>query len=168
MGTGTPLCRLRILHSLSQKESIIFLELQEENSANCIYTAWPPSCCRQTLLRLTRLSRLFRLFRTLFNETDRLITLIALLAHFPQKSTLGARLSEVSLGQSSINRNQVARRTPRLWAGQEKDGSGTIFRINRLMRQCSLSVELRQQIPQLLIGGRFFEGYAIFCQPRGR
>src|ERR1700733_2643790 len=73
-------------------------------------------------------------------------------------------LAQKCFDESSVYRNQVACGAWRFGAGEEEDGLGTGAWIDGLMRECSLGVEAREQIAQLIVGHALFERDAVFFE----
>src|SRR5436853_1796851 len=71
-------------------------------------------------------------------------------------------LSKKCLRQASIHWDQVTSRTTRLRAGKKQYGCGAILGINRLMRQRTLRIEIRQETSEVLIRRCLIEGNRIF------
>ena len=73
--------------------------------------------------------------------------------------------SQICLGQSSVNRENVAGRAASMWSRQEKNCLRAILRIDRLCVRVRLGIKLRQHIAQPIVGARLIVGQLVLLQP---
>src|SRR5271165_1680438 len=74
------------------------------------------------------------------------------------------RLAQIRFPQAAIDGNHVAGGLCALIASQPNDGTGTVLRKNRTLRQRALRVELSQLRAQLFRGLRLGERDLVFLQ----
>src|SRR5438067_3142162 len=75
-----------------------------------------------------------------------------------------ALLAKERVGESSVDRNDVAGGAGRLRTGEEKDSLGAVAGIDGHMRQGALGIEGRELVAELVIGLRLLEGDVVLGQ----